>query len=93
MSEEGDDGRFYKIALILMIVGSFLMVIAFGVDSNSRHYDLEKMGDMICEERGHGDFVEFKSGDEQIVCEPEKQTEKFNGGTIVIEHERGDNYD
>ena len=55
------------------VVGSFTTV----------NEQVSPMGNMICSERGHGDFVKFADGD--VYCEEKEQLEPYDGGYIIVQ--------
>ncbi len=83
--EDGDVGAF--VVLILVLIFGILIGTVLG--SGMVGSKLQGLGEMVCQERGHGDFVKFDNEKKEIVCEPKKRKERFDGGHIRIENSRG----
>ena len=63
--------------------------ICIGILIGLANSDISEIGEMVCNEKGLGDFVDFDSSSKTIECEPAKQIEKYDGGWIEVVHPGG----
>jgi len=76
----------------LLLVGMLLSLglgICIGMLISPAISDISEIGEMVCNEKGLGDFVDFDSSSKTIECEPAKQIEKYDGGWIEVVHPGG----
>lgn len=71
---------------IVLIAALCVLAIAcvFAWGWNFQSDSAETMGQMICDEKGHGDFVTLDKDEKTVKCEPKKRKEKFNDGYVEV---------
>ncbi len=84
-----DDRSLFKTLMIVLGIAFVLASFVAYHDAHRHYSQINAMGDMICDDAGEGEFLEFNNEKKTIRCAPQKETKKFDGGTIVIGHERG----
>jgi len=71
--------------LIFCLIGFlFLVIPVILADHFEKNLDYDKMGEMICSEKGNYEFEEFDSYTNTVICK-KVNIEKYDGGYIKIE--------
>ena len=81
---EDDNGLLLVVMFVSLGVG-----ICTGMLISISSNDTPEIGEMVCNEKGLGDFVDFDRSSKTIECEPAKQIEKYDGGWIEVVHPGG----
>lgn len=70
---------------LMTILGLFAMLfIGTIIGQGAAGEKTDELGEMVCQERGHGDFIRFEEDKNKIICDPAPNDEKFDSGYIEV---------
>lgn len=78
---EWSDGEVAGLIIFFVFLG---MLVGALIQASIGQGEVETMGQMICDEKGYGDFVTLDKDEKTVKCEPKKQKERFDGGYIEV---------
>lgn len=67
------------VSLIKLIIIIFLIVMFYNANT-----DKNAIGQMVCDDNGHGEFIKFDSYNKIIECEPKPSYQEYDGGYIKV---------
>jgi len=70
--------------LLILIAFLTFAILYLSTSNNTAELSTERMGEMICSEKGDYEFKEFDISTNTVICK-EKNVSKYDGGYIKIE--------